>query len=217
MLKIHDLNRRHQGFTLIELLVVITIIGILATLAPSAISNAVTSANRAQALNGARNVGMALKMYANDNDGAFPESKGSAMAAFNELFPKAAGASGYIKDKKQFFVKGSAYTKKLNPTSDPLKLQTEENHWAYMAGLTSESSENWPLIFDGPKDESGTYSAVKTEKGGVWEGRTAVVVRVSGGASPEKLKDFKLQSDGQTNALTPTGDWLKGATYAAPY
>jgi hypothetical protein len=86
-----------------------------------------------------------------------------------------------------------------------------------MAGLTSESSENWPLIFDGPKDESGTYSAVKTEKGGVWEGRTAIVVRVSGGASPEKLKDFKLQSDGQTNALTPTGDWLKGATYAAPY
>jgi hypothetical protein len=160
---------------------------------------------------------MALKMYANDNDGAFPEGKGSAMAAFNELFPKAAGASGYIKDKKQFFVKGSAYTKKLNPTSDPLKLQTEENHWAYMAGLTSESSENWPLIFDGPKDESGTYSAVKTEKGGVWEGRTAIVVRVSGGASPEKLKDFKLQSDGQTNALAPSGDWLKGATYAAPY
>jgi hypothetical protein len=160
---------------------------------------------------------MALKMYANDNDGAFPEAKGTALAAFNELFPKAAGASGYIKDKKQFFVKGSAYTRKLNPTSDPLKLQTEENHWAYMAGLTSESSENWPLIFDGPKDESGTYSPIKTERGGVWEGRTAIVVRVNGGASPEKLKDFKLQSDGQTNALAPAADWLKGATYSAPY
>jgi len=212
-----------SGFTLIELLVVITIIGILATLAPAAINGVLLNANQAKALNGARNIGLALKLYANDNDGAYPAGS-SANAAFNKLLPADASASGYIKDKKAFFVKGSAFTPP--PTdqasgggagggANATKLAAKENHFGYMAGLSADGSEDWPVVFDGFAS-GGKYSAKKTEQGGVWEGKVAIVVRLNGSAAKEALTDLVLKTNGQENALVTNGDWLKGGTYAAP-
>jgi hypothetical protein len=119
-----------------------------------------------------------------------------------------------LRPKKAFFVKGSQWSTK-EPSGTSPKLVSGENHWGYFSGLSSESPENWPMVVDGFKSE-GVYSAKKTEHGGLWEGRSAIVVRLNGSAAKESLTDLKLVSDGQENALKVSDNWLTGATYASP-
>jgi prepilin-type N-terminal cleavage/methylation domain-containing protein len=224
------------AFTLIELLVVITIIAILASFALPAYTTVQTRANQTKDLSNGKQIGLALKQFASDHNGYYPSKAPSAdyetatdltaanfsNDAFWWLFPN------YLQSEDIFTVPGSQWTP--NPADNVLddanagaRAETLEGtgggnggtaypecSYAYVGFLTDTSNPAFPLVADGFGAVPLTYDTNKSNKGGVWEAKKAIVIFCDASGQIMKVNTTNQQvqrSDG-TNYFTPGANWL---------
>jgi len=203
------------AFTLIELLVVITIIAILASIAFPVFNTVTERANQTKDLSNIRQLGVILKLFASDNNGNYPSivdptnpssaAITTANQAFRELFPT------YLTDETIFAVKGSAYTKNTpdnvidqNPSGGNYTqtLKAGENSYSYILNLGETSNSAFPLAADGfatGTEKAPKYSTDKTQAGGVWAGKRAIVLNCDGSVN-NQVCDTKLLVPTHTSA-----------------
>jgi prepilin-type N-terminal cleavage/methylation domain-containing protein len=200
------LNKTSSAFTLIELLVVIAIIAILASIALPAFSSVQERAKQTKDLSNGKQVALALKQFALDNNGEFPNKQygggldysaaplltGAMKSndAFRWLIPT------YVNSEDIFVVPGSAWSvgddnsidnvvgasggATYPPGPDVTTLATGEVGYGYITALNDTSNPQMPLLFDGFTTGTTTYTNQKTVAGGVWGGQRAVYIFVDG-------------------------------------
>jgi hypothetical protein len=112
----------------------------------------------------------------------------------------------YLPSEKLFYLAKSAWSpnipdEKMTATGDRCEAST--NNYAYEMGLTETSNPSFPLVADAPKTggASAVYSTAPTDKGGVWKGRKAIVVRCDMSGTVEK----GTVSGTNSSVLGPTG------------
>ena len=205
--------KTQSAFTLIELLVVISIIAILAGIALPVFGQVQVKGAQTKVLSNIKQVGTACRLFADDYNGLYPtytldennKLSSNKVSDSNEAFAQLFSA-GYMETEQIFFVAKSAFTPK--PPDEKFKnsgetLESGENHFAYVLGCTTTSPATWPLIADGfASDSSHTYSKVESEKGGVWKGKKAIVLRCDNSGTVEQVnKQLKVPGNPNGNDL----------------
>jgi hypothetical protein len=175
----------------------IGIIVSLISLLPLAISLAQKRDKQIKDLSHAREIALALKNFATDHDGEFPNKKPGAdytgaddltsgnksNDAFWWLFPV------YLTREEIFIVRGSAWSpsppdNKLDSPGSVERVETlrqGECAYLYVTGLNDTSNPEFPLVADaGTAEDATVYTNARNEKGGIWRGKRAIVLFVDG-------------------------------------
>ena len=235
------MKRNLNAFTLIELLVVITIIAILASFALPAYTTVQERAYQTKDLSNAKQVGLALKQFASDNNGSFPNKMpalgdysaapatvpSTSNDAFWWLFPN------YLQSEDVFVVPGSAWTPAsadnlLDTASAGARGETLEGStgstgggaspecgYAYVTALTDTSNPAFPLVADAFSQTTAlAYETSKSVRGGAWAGKKAIVLFCD--ASGQILKcstgtPHVVNRPGGGNLFSSGTNWLDAA------
>ncbi len=194
-MKLKHKTRLRKGFSLVELLVVIAIIAGLAAMSYGPIMSKVKESKKANAISNARNIFVALQGYAMNNDGLYPsedtarsgEDGNSAEGCWTMLIN-----DGQMENEELFWNaqhNDLGTTTAAKPDLDGV-VDTGENAWGYVSGLSNSSKTSAPILFDA-SNQAGTFDT------GVWDG-FAIVGKLNGSVKALRI-DYQgkpLEDDG---------------------
>jgi len=220
------------AFTLIELLVVISIIAILAGIALPVFSQVQIKGAQTKALSNAKQIGLALKIYATDNSGIYPSYKlvagppivsGTTLVtdsntAFAQLFPQ------YLTNETIFWLAKAVECNPAQPDNvidNPLvvtpvnTLSKGENHWAYVPGLNDTTNTSFPLLADAFNSVGADclYTTNQAAEGGVWSGQKAIVILCDVSGSIQKVDPTQLYIYGPTGGAAQADIFATSASW----
>ena len=176
-----------KGFTLIELLVVITIIAILASVSVPVFSSIQQKAKVNKSMQQVS--GIYKGVYALYGEDGFLPSGDNA----NDILAEVAVE---MDSEKPFYVAGCAWhgegqTKtggdNFHERSTPQGIALEPGANHYAVNKDSRFEPRYPMLASGFSSTVGQYAQAKADLGGIWEGKTAVIIYGTGDAEIVKL------------------------------
>jgi type II secretory pathway pseudopilin PulG len=217
-------SRRHSraGLTLFELIFLLGVLAVLAAVALPVMKSTQAKGTKVKELSNAKQIALALRLYAADNDGNYPtytlhDGKPTkkvvpdSNTAFAQLFPT------YVEEETIFWMSKSAFCSpkppdnvidKDGPLDTPVEtLKKGENEWAYVVGLNDSSNPAVPLIADGFTDpKAHTYSKDPMARGGVWKGQVAIVINADSSGNFENIDPATMTVVGPNGGGNKKGD-----------
>ena len=180
----------------------------------------------------AKQVGLALRLFAGDNDGRYPgqgvpvEMKAAprnANQAFACLFPTYTTAETIFGNKLSAYQTGKGPDNVIDSpyTGHPVEtLRPGENVYGYLLGLTDNSQPDAPLVLDGG-DGSGHYNKTPGVRGGTWKEGRAVVIHLDNSGTLANLRGpdntlYLPRADDPTKNALDTGYLGKDVRYLDP-
>jgi prepilin-type N-terminal cleavage/methylation domain-containing protein len=188
-----------QGFTLIELLVVITIIAVLASLSIGAIGKMTEKGSIIDSVNNCRNIVQAIKIYASDESGIYPDQDQAEPASTSNIAFRTLVKSDKVDQEKMFGAQVSKYRPDGNLGTAPNydeAVKAGENHWMMTADLNEAAPGAMPLVYEnavatGTDPTWNADAAGRTVRGRTWSGGRIIVGRNDGSVALEKCEAAK--------------------------
>jgi prepilin-type N-terminal cleavage/methylation domain-containing protein len=216
--KIFERRNNCHAFTLIELLVVIAIIAILAALLLPALSQAKQRAWTAQCLSNLHQIGLGMKMYADDNGELYPESGGDIPWGATDLTTK---KQSWMQQIFPYVGNTNAYDCPGN-VQLPVDLQGPFNYFngcnaAYVATGGFASVKGSAILFPSAFVLGGDTAGTKDNGAGLQfdpldaDKDDYTQNCIGGAADPDMTEFWQIHSKGQ-NAMFADGHskWYKG-------
>lgn len=162
-LKKPDIPNSHSAFTLLELLVVIAVISVLAGLLVPALISAKAKVRSVHCKNNLKQLGIAMRIYADDNSERYPRIKDSAGTVEREKSPENSAVRKLLEpflDEGLVFLCKSDSSDSFYQGGSSYKWNSDLNGKLVDGGSHLASKSTRVLLFDSVARHSGARNAV---------------------------------------------------------